>query len=276
MSDGAGPDGGAPPADVLARFSAATGIDVFRALRLHGGELNLSFRLWTAVGDLVLRQSPAREAELQVDRRSECAILERAAAQGLSPEVLWCAPDSRVLVTRYVPPGVWTREEARSAAGIAAMGRWFARLHRLELPRDCRGVDYVSVLQGYVATLTARGAPAPGVTPFLEVLRAVPALAPRPAALCHNDVHHLNIVGTIDAPRVIDWEYAGAGDACLDLAQYALAHGLDSDGCARLLAAYGAAGRAVPATELRAAMDLAAAVNAAWAAVARAGESGPR
>ena len=212
----------------------------------------------------------------QVDRRSECAILERAAAQGLSPEVLWCAPDSRVLVTRYVPPGVWTREEARSAAGIAAMGRWFARLHRLELPRDCRGVDYVSVLQGYVATLTARGAPAPGVTPFLEVLRAVPALAPRPAVLCHNDVHHLNIVGTIDAPRVIDWEYAGAGDGCLDLAQYALAHGLDSDGCARLLAAYGAAGRAVPATELRAAMDLAAAVNAAWAAVARAGESGPR
>ena len=276
MSDGAGPDGGAPPADVLARFSAATGIDVFRALRLRGGELNLSFRLWTTAGDLVLRFSPPREAELQVDRHSECAILARASAAGLAPAVLWCAPESRVLVTRYVPPGVWTRDEARSAAGIASMGHWLARLHRLAPPRGCRVVDYVRVLPGYVATLAARGASGPDVAPFLEVLRAAPAPAPRPAVLCHNDVHHLNILGTIDTPRVIDWEYAGAGDARLDLAQYALAHGLDVDACARLLAAYGAGGPAVPATDLRAAMDLAAAVNAAWAAVARTGESGGR
>lgn len=276
MSGGAEPGAGGPPADVLAGFAAATGIEVFRALRLHGGELNLSFRLWTAAGDLVLRLSPPREAELQVDRGSECTILERASAAGLAPEVLWCAPESRVLVTRYVSPGVWTREEARSAAGIASVGHWLARLHRLAPPRGCRVVDYVRVLQGYVATLTARGAPGPDVAPFLEVLRAVPAPAPRPAVLCHNDVHHLNIVGAIDAPRVIDWEYAGAGEARLDLAQYALAHGLDAGGRATLLHAYAAGGPVVSATELRAAMDLAGAVNAAWAAVARAGAAGGR
>ena len=45
MSGGAEPGAGGPPADVLAGFAAATGIEVFRALRLHGGELNLSFRL---------------------------------------------------------------------------------------------------------------------------------------------------------------------------------------------------------------------------------------
>jgi len=261
----------------LARFSATTGIEVHRALSLDGGGINASYRLWTPVGELVLRLGPAREVELQVDRRSECLILERAAAAGLAPEVLCCLPGSGVLVTRYVPPGAWTREQARSAAGIASIARWLARLHRLPPPPGCRVVDFASVLEGYVATLAARGAPDRELAPYREVcVRAGPRPAAGPAVLCHNDLHHLNIVGTLDAPRVIDWEYAGAGEACLDLAQYALAHGLDAGGRATLLHAYAAGGPVVSATELRAAMDLAGAVNAAWAAVARAGAAGGR
>ena len=48
------------------------------------------------------------------------------------------------------------------------------------------------------------------------------------------------------------------------------------DGCATLLEAYAAGGAAVAARELGAAMDLAAAVNAAWAAVASGGTAGAR
>ncbi len=277
MSDGAELDAAEQSDAALAFFSAATGIEVRRALRLDGGALNASYRLWTPVGELVLRLSPAREAELQVDRRSECLILERVAAAGLAPEVLYCWPGSHMLVTRYVPPGVWTRDEARSAAGIASVGRWLARLHRLAPPPGCRVVDFVSVLEGYVATLAARGAPDRELAPYRALCaRAGPDRPPRPAVLCHNDLHHRNIVGTVDAPHVIDWEYAGAGEARLDLAQYALAHGLDAGGCATLLEAYAAGGAAVAARELGAAMDLAAAVNAAWAAVASGGAAGAR
>ncbi len=267
---GGDPDALAGAIDWLRR---ASGIVVHRTQRLPGGEINVSHRLWTSDGELVLRLAPAREAELQVDRRSECAILRRATRAGLAPEVVSCVPERHLLVTREITPGAWSREQACSAAGIASMGRWLARLHALVPPAGCRVVDFAQLLAGYVATLGARGAGDEVLAPLRAVAGHVrgAALEPVAPALCHYDLHHLNIVGAVDSPLVVDWEYAGLGDPRLDLAQYALVHQLDVSQCAALLRAYAAAGRRVTLAGLRAAMDLAAAVNSAWQAVARTG-----
>ena len=48
----------------------------------------------------------------------------------------------------------------------------------------------------------------------------------RGGAPCHNDVHHLNVVGG-DELRLIDWEYAGAGEPLFDLASVCVYHGYD-------------------------------------------------
>jgi aminoglycoside phosphotransferase (APT) family kinase protein len=256
---------------VVEWLCASTGIVVHHSERLPGGEINASHRLRTSDGEMVLRLAPPRETELQVDRVSECAILRQVAAAGLAPAVVCCVPERHVLVTREIRPGAWSREQARSAAGIASVGRWLARLHALLPPAGCRVVDFQQVLAGYVATLSAHGAGDEVLTPLNTVAARGGSgpLEPAGAVLCHNDLHHLNIVGAVDAPLVIDWEYAGLGDARLDLAQFALVHQLDVSQCAELLQAYAAAGRRVPLAELRAAMDLAAAVNSAWQAVVR-------
>lgn len=272
---GEGPDTLAGALDWL---RTTTGIVVHRTVRLHGGEINVSHRLWTSDGELVLRLAPPREAELQVDRHSECAILRRAAGAGLAPAVICCVPERGLLVTREITPGAWSREQACSAAGIASMGRWLARLHALAPPAACRVVDFGQVLAAYVATLGAQGAGDEVLSPLREAAGRARdgALEPVGPALCHNDLHHLNIVGGVDVPLVVDWEYAGLGDPRLDLAQYALVHGLDAAQCAVLLQSYAAAGCRVTQAELRAAMDLAAAVNCAWRAVARAGGEATR
>jgi thiamine kinase-like enzyme len=63
--------------------------------------------------------------------------------------------------------------------------------------------------------------------------------------LCHNDLHHLNIVGSREVIQVVDWEYAGLGDPIMDIASYLAYHDLDAPATAALLEAYGA-GPATP------------------------------
>jgi thiamine kinase len=55
--------------------------------------------------------------------------------------------------------------------------------------------------------------------------------------LCHNDVHHLNLV---DDGRLwlIDWEYAGQGDPYFDLASFCCYHTLSNSARRELLRTY--------------------------------------
>ena len=57
--------------------------------------------------------------------------------------------------------------------------------------------------------------------------------------LCHNDVHHLNIVGSAPV-RLIDWEYAGVGEPLFDLASVCVYHRYRKPQRERLLTAYAA------------------------------------
>jgi len=59
------------------------------------------------------------------------------------------------------------------------------------------------------------------------------------ACLCHNDVHHLNVVGGENL-RLIDWEYAGVGEPLFDLASACVYHRYGRSQRERLLSTYGA------------------------------------
>ena len=55
--------------------------------------------------------------------------------------------------------------------------------------------------------------------------------------LCHNDIHHLNIVGR-EQLRLIDWEYAGIGERMFDLASICVYNTFNREQRADLLRAY--------------------------------------
>ena len=63
---------------------------------------------------------------------------------------------------------------------------------------------------------------------------------PRAAAVpCHNDLLALNFIDDGERTWIVDWEYAGMGDPYFDLANFAVNNGLDPEGEALLLDAYG-------------------------------------
>jgi thiamine kinase-like enzyme len=106
-----------------------------------------------------------------------------------------------------------------------------------------REVDLRKTFEGYVATLTAHGAGGELVSATLQRRAAeLVTLLRRNAhpALCHNDVHHLNIVDGAGL-RMIDWEYAGLGEPLFDLASVCVYHRYARAERAALLAAYAGA-----------------------------------
>jgi thiamine kinase len=175
-----------------------------------------------------VRVSTADEAALQIDRISEGRVLAEVQRAGVGPEVLRWDPNSRLLVTRYIPGSVWTRADARAPDNIRRIAALLRQLHSLTVRDDIAVVDLPVILEHYWATLADRGQADPLSRWTRDDMRAAAAdlsLGSR-RCLCHNDVHHLNV---IDAGRLwlIDWEYAGLGSPWFDLASVACNHDYD-------------------------------------------------
>ena len=141
---------------------------------------------------------PAPPRTLQIDRNSEAVVLQHVARAGIGPQVLRCDPARGILVTRYLG-ATWTEQDAQSDENIDRLARaCCVACIRLDVPAGVRAVDLASTVQGYLRTLDERGVHSGLASPSLRE-RAEAALKLRKgsaACLCHNDVHHLNIVGS--------------------------------------------------------------------------------
>jgi len=226
---------------------------------LEGGSRNRSYRLADPFRDVVLRVEGEDDEAYAVARSAEYAAQRLAAAHGLAPRLLLTGPGHAV--TEFVPHRPWSRERAASAEGAAQAGAWLARLHALPVPGVLRQVRFLASLEAYAGRLQDAGPSRWIVDAARCVARELGEFTP---ALCHDDLHHLNL---IDSPRglvAIDWEYAGAGDPRLDLAGYVAYHDLGEQALAALLAAYRPARRDVSRREMEQARWLFESVWWAW------------
>jgi thiamine kinase-like enzyme len=211
------------------------------------GLTNRSWLVSTDADRFVVRISDVRAAtELQIDRNSETIVLQHVARAGIGPQVLRCDPAHGILVTRYLGP-TWTELDAQSDDNIERLAEVLRRLHALDVPAGVRAVDLASTVHGYVRTLDERGVHRGLVSPALIECADETAAKLRKEStpcLCHNDVHHLNVVGggTI---RLIDWEYAGVGEPLFDLASVCVYNRYSQPQRERLLRAYGARSPAI-------------------------------
>ena len=231
---------------LAARAAArALGLDAATVTGVTDIKHGLTNRSWLVhVGGeaLVVRLSDAAEDALQIDRASEARILSAVAAAGIGPCVLQCDPDRHILITRYLGP-TWSFDEASEARNIERLAALLRRLHRLAPPACVRRIDLAATVDGYLHTLDEHAAAgALALRRLRDRARQVADGLHRDATarLCHNDVHHLNVVegsGT-DTLRLIDWEYAGIGEPMFDLASACVYHRHDPAGRQRLLASY--------------------------------------
>jgi len=241
--------------DVRARLGLGPG----PVTPLQGGSRNRSYRLSDGRRDVVLRVDGAHDDSYAVAREAEHAAQRLAAGHGLAPRLLLVG--DRHAVSEFVPQPPWSRERACSVDGAAEAGTWIARLHGLPLTGRLRRVSFLASLEAYARQLPV----APEVTGLLgRGRRIATALGEFVPAFCHNDLHHLNLVGSNRGLMAVDWEYAGVGDPRLDLAGYLAYHELGDAAAHALAGAYGAHRGGFHREELEQARWLFEAVWWAW------------
>jgi thiamine kinase len=227
------------PADIAASALGVQPEAIVAVEPIKHGLTNQSWRVHTSSDVVIVRISTADEDALRIDRASEARILEAMAAAGVGAPVVRSDPTHHILVTRCIGPA-WTFEEAANPRNIVRIAALLHRLHALSPPSSVREVDLRKTFTGYADTLNARGAAGELVSRTLlrradELVTLL--LTGGATALCHNDVHHLNVVDG-GALRLIDWEYAGVGEPLFDLASVCVYHRYTGKQRETLLEAY--------------------------------------
>jgi thiamine kinase len=232
------------------------------------GLTNRSWLVSTGNSRFVVRLSDDSDRALQIDRDSEALVLQLVAGAGIGPEVLRCDPKHGILVTRYLG-ATWTEQDVHSLDNIDRLGKLLRRLHQLDVPAGVRKVDLASTAREYARTLLERGTHSSLTSPELREAADKVALQlskDSPACLCHNDVHHLNVVDA-DTLRLIDWEYSGIGEPLFDLASVCVYHRYRRSQRERLLSAYAVPSDAVSWQRLELACWLFDYIRDLWLAV---------
>jgi thiamine kinase len=206
---------------------------------IEGGLSNRAWRLDVAGEAWFARLGHPGASELGVDRASECVLLRAVAAAGFSPEVLACEPAAELLVTRFVDGSPWQATDVRVEANLRRIAGLLRRLHALPVPAGVQAVSYSQQARRLAAglpTATAREA-----TLHQRSERIFARLDGRgcPPALCHHDLHHLNLLDDGRRLWLLDWEYGGRGDPLMDLAGFLAMHELAPEPTEVLLEAYG-------------------------------------
>jgi thiamine kinase len=232
------------------------------------GLTNRSWLVSTDSDRFVVRISDESARELQIDRTSEAAVLGVVERAGIGPEVVRSDPERGILVTRYLG-ATWSERDAHSLDNIDRLAALLRRLHELDVPSNVRTVDLASTVHGYIRTLQERGTHASLTSAALRDCADKMAMQLRKGStscLCHNDVHHLNIVEG-SSLRLIDWEYAGVGEPLFDLASVCVYHRYQRSQRERLLAAYAAPSEVVSWQRLELACWLFDYIRDLWLAI---------
>jgi thiamine kinase-like enzyme len=216
---------------------AALGAGV-RATPLAGGLANRSWLVSSAVGRWVVRLAGASDSRFAINRVAEYQVQAVAAAFGFAPAVVHAAPAEGLLVSEHLAGRTWTRADLCSPDGIRSLGARLSELHSLPPPRTVRRIDVHEVLTHYLELPEAGARAFPREDISARLRWSLATYKAGPSVLCHNDLHHLNIIAG-ERLVFVDWEYAGVGDPLLELAAVIGYHDLDAGQREALLAAHG-------------------------------------
>lgn len=223
--------------DVLAQLEPRLGPIEGDPVLLKGGITNLNYRVRFAAQDCVLRLAGKNTSLLGINREAERIANQTAAELGLAPRVL--AADEQWLVTAFVdgtsgePTDVREVAEAVGAALRAFHGSGVQLPTRFWVPE---------LLDAYAEVVHRRGGRVPDAYKAATHLagRIAEALPLTESVPCHNDLLPGNVmrVGGSTDVILVDWEYAGMGQAMFDLGNVAVNNEFGEAEEIRLLTGY--------------------------------------
>lgn len=211
-------------------------------LALTSGLVNESCRVTRGGRMYSMRVATADGGGLGVDREWECKVLGRAAAAGLAPAILRCEPTEGILVADWVNGRTWTPREIRQPAQIRAMAQLLRRVHALAIPPPARVLSPAAWIAQYSEALAHHAPAVPRRSAGLRGaadarLAMLAASRPSEPALCHSDLHNLNVTMG-ERLMLLDWEYAHLSDPYWDLAGWTANNDWPQSLAARLLENY--------------------------------------
>lgn len=188
---------------------------------LPGGLTNRNFLVTSkAGGQLVLRQAGQDTEALGIRRADEAECLRHAFALGIGAELLFADTRRGLFLTRYVnaKPLELSGVQRRPAA-MEHLARLLRTLH--DGPAIPGRFEVGEVIRSYESEAAGRGRAFPSsFTKTGSLRRRLEALLKpgfRPVP-CHNDLLAGNLLYDGERLWLLDWEYAGMGDARFDLA----------------------------------------------------------
>jgi thiamine kinase-like enzyme len=187
---------------------------------LPGGMTNRNLLIRSPLGRFVARVAGNSRVH-GIDRLAEQAATRAAARAGLGPELVWAEAD--LMILRHVEGHTL---ESSDFARNPMPGRIVALLRRID-----------DVMPGLYDGPTLDRTPAALLWHYSRELLALPnrwceavaalmptvaelttRLGPMPRGFAHNDIHGANIIDDGDRLWLVDWEYAGRGQAMVDVA----------------------------------------------------------
>ena len=205
------------PEQVLAGIPGFSGAKVAR--QLSDGPTNASYEISAGDTRYLLRIDKPAASRLGLDRAAEEQLYAIIAAAGLGPQPTWFDADAGIFLRPFLPGRSWVRQDLEQAENLQRLAQLLRKLHDLSVPEN--RFDPLAAARRYADRIGSSEAEAL-FSRAEQAYNSLPAVIP---VLCHNDLVYQNVLES-ETLTLIDWEYAGAGDACFDLAVVVEHHGL--------------------------------------------------
>jgi len=193
---------------------------------LPGGSTNRNYRVDVDGSAFVVRLCAPGTELLGIDRGREYRCTVAASRTGVAPEVVHFMPDEGITVTRFLEGRRLSREEAVTPEALERVVR---AMHRYHAGPPFEGTfSLFGTIEDYLDVARRHKSPLPTDIEALHGrVQAIGAALARGRPMmrsCHNDLWWENLIDDGAQVRIVDWEYAAMGDACFDLAYFAMHH----------------------------------------------------
>jgi len=216
--------------EALARVPQWAGASDLKATPLGGGITNSNYRIDVGGEAFVLRISGENTEFLGIDREFEYAANLAAGKLGIAPEVFYFIRPEGYLVTRFINGRPILREEICQPENIRRVMETIRKIHNM--PGIPGRFNVFQIVRDYCEIAHRCQVAFPQNFNWLieRMQAAEAALNTRPLTPCpcHNDLLNANFL-TNGQLHVLDWEYAGMGDAFFDLANFSDHHDLNDE-----------------------------------------------
>ena len=186
------------------------------------GEADRHYLIEAGVELFVLRLAHGSAPDARTSASTEIEVSRAAAAAGVAPEVVEHLPQFDCLITRFAPGRrlgafeVGDRLLASIVGSIRALHACPPPVAERSVFRDAEELRHAAIAGRVPLPHAERAA-----TEAMRRIEAAIALDPSPAVTCHGDLTRASLCMDGDHVWIVDYRWAGAGDAYEDLGSLA-------------------------------------------------------